>query len=151
MNPILPKAANNIYLGKKSAYYFFIFFMVINTTRSFIHLLAEDAGLNSIANIILFEGSPDPNKVIYALGSMWGLMQILCCLISWIVIFRYKSLISFMYVIWLLEWILRLFVVGALHPLGPVYQDGVTPGVVTAPYIALLLLIFFVLSLLKSK
>ena len=151
MNPILPKEANNIYLGKKSAYYFFIFFMLINTTRSFIHLLAEDAGLNSIANIILFEGSPDPNKVIYTLGSMWGLMQILCCLITWIVIFRYKSLISFMYLIWLLEWTLRLFVVGVLHPLDPVYQDGVTPGVVTAPYVALLLLLFFVLSLIKSK
>ena len=65
MKRLLPKVADNNFLGQKSAYYFFIFFMVVNTVRSFIHLLAEDAGLNSIANIIVFEGTPDPNKVIY--------------------------------------------------------------------------------------
>ena len=65
MKRLLPKVADNNYYGLKVAYYFFIFFMVINTIRSFIHLLAEDAGLNSIANIIVFEGTPDPNEAIY--------------------------------------------------------------------------------------
>ena len=72
MKRLLPKVADNNYYGLKVAYYFFIFFMVINTIRSFIHLLAEDAGLNSIANIIVFEGTPDPNEAIYLFGSLWG-------------------------------------------------------------------------------
>ena len=69
MKRLLPKIADNNFHGQKVAYYFFIFFMVVNTVRSFIHLLAEDAGLNSIANIIVFEGTPDPIKVIYLLGA----------------------------------------------------------------------------------
>ena len=107
MNRFLPKVADNNFLGPKIAFYFFLLFMVVNTVRSFIHFLAEDAGLNSIANIIIFEGDPDPNKIIYLFGALWGEMQLLLCLISWIVIFRYKSLIPMMYFIWLMEWILR--------------------------------------------
>ena len=97
MNRFLPKVADNNFLGPKIAFYFFLLFMVVNTVRSFIHFLAEDAGLNSIANIIIFEGDPDPNKIIYLFGALWGEMQLLLCLISWIVIFRYKSLIPMMY------------------------------------------------------
>ena len=49
--------------------------MVVNTARSLIHFLAEDAGLNSIANIIVFEGDPDPNRVIYLFGSWNGFLE----------------------------------------------------------------------------
>ena len=122
MKRLLPKIADNNFHGQKVAYYFFIFFMVVNTVRSFIHLLAEDAGLNSIANIIVFEGTPDPNKVIYLFGSLWGEMQILCCLISWVVIFRYKSLIPFMYLVWLLEWLLRTTLISYMHGLDSIYN-----------------------------
>ena len=152
MNRLLPKVADNNFQGQKIAFYFFVFFMVINTARSFIHLLAEDAGLNSIANIIIFEGSPDPNKVIYLFGSLWGEMQILCCLISWVVIFRYKSLVPFMYLIWLLEWLLRITLISYMHGLDTIYTTGSPPGSDYAPLVAVLLIIFFMLSLKeKSK
>ena len=135
MKRLLPKIADNNFHGQKVAYYFFIFFMVVNTVRSFIHLLAEDAGLNSIANIIVFEGTPDPNKVIYLFGSLWGEMQILCCLISWVVIFRYKSLIPFMYLVWLLEWLLRTTLISYMHGLDSIYKTGSTPGADYAPLV----------------
>ena len=114
MNRFLPKVADNNFLGPKIAFYFFLLFMVVNTVRSFIHFLAEDAGLNSVANIVIFEGDPDPNKIIYLFGALWGEMQLLLCLISWIVIFRYKSLIPLMYFIWLMEWILRATVIRSI-------------------------------------
>ena len=147
MKRLLPKIADNNFHGQKVAYYFFIFFMVVNTVRSLIHLLAEDSGLNSIAKIIIFEGTPDPNKVIYLFGSLWGEMQILCCLISWVVIFRYKSLIPFMYLIWLLEWLLRITLISYMHGLDSIYKTGSTPGADYAPLITILLIIFFMLSL----
>ncbi len=147
MKRLLPKVADNNYYGLKVAYYFFIFFMVINTIRSFIHLLAEDAGLNSIANIIVFEGTPDPNEAIYLFGSLWGEMQVLCCLISWVVIVRYKSLIPFMYLIWLLEWILRITLISYMHSLDAIYKTGPTPGADYAPLVIIFLIIFFILSL----
>ena len=103
---------------------------------------------NTIANIIIFEGNPDPNKVIYLFGSLWGEMQLLCCLISWIVIFRYKSLIPLMYFIWLMEWVLRETIVKYQHGLDLVYKTGPTPGSDYAPLVIGLLLIFFIMSLM---
>jgi len=143
----LPPVADNHFLGPKIALYFFIFFMIVNTARSLIHFLAEDAGLNSIANIIVFEGDPDPNRVIYLFGSLWGMMQLLCCLISWIVIFKYKSLIPFMYFIWLMEWVLRESITKYQHGLDLIYKTGPTPGSDYAPLVIGLLLIFFIMSL----
>ena len=152
MNRFLPKAADNNFHGHKIAFYFFVLFMVVNTVRSFIHFLAEDAGLNSIANIIIFEGDPDPNKIIYLFGALWGEMQLLLCLISWIVIFRYKSLIPMMYFIWLMEWILRATVIRFNHGLDSIYTSGPTPGSDYAPIAIGVLLVFFVISLrVKSK
>lgn len=121
--------------------------MAVNTVRSIIHFLMEDAGLNTIANIIIFEGSPDPNKVIYLFGSLWGEMQLLCCVISWVIIFRYKSLIPFMYFIWLMEWILRETIVKYQHGLDLIYKTGPTPGSDYAPLVIGLLLFFFIMSL----
>ena len=121
--------------------------MAVNTARSLIHFLAEDAGLNTIANIIIFEGNLDPNKVIYLFGSLWGEMQLLCCLISWIVIIRYKSLIPLMYFVWLMEWVLRETIVKYQHGLDLVYKTGPTPGSDYAPLVIGLLLIFFIMSL----
>ena len=110
MNKLFPDVADNNYMGAKSAYYFFILWMLLNTWRSFVHFAAEDAGLNSIANLIIFEGTPDPNQVIYHFGSLWGEVQVLLCLISWVILVKYRSLLSFMYLIWLLEATLQIFI-----------------------------------------
>lgn len=151
MNKLFPDVADNNYSGAKSAYYFFILWMLVNTWRSFVHFTAEDAGLNSIANLIVFEGTPDPNQVIYLLGSLWGEVQVLLCLISWVVLIKYRSLLSFMYLIWLLEWVLRITLISSWHGLDDSYRTAPTPGVIYAPYVLGLLSIFFVLSLKESK
>ena len=78
-------------------------------------------------------------------------MQVLLCLISWIVIFRYKAFMPFFYLIWLLEWILRVGVVGKIHPLEPIYQNGITPGQEYAWIVLVLLSLFFIISLFKVK
>ena len=151
MTRLLPRVIDNNYQGPKIALYFFIIFMIVNTWRSFVHFLAEDAGINSIANIITFEGNPDPDNLINLFGSLWGEMQVLLCLISWIVIFRYKAFIPFFYLIWLLEWILRVGVVGKIHSLEPIYQTGITPGQEYAWIVLVLLSLFFIISLFKVK
>ena len=151
MKRLLPEVADNNFHGPKIAFYFFIFFMVVNTVRSSIHFLADDAGLNSIANIMIFEGEPDPNKVIYLFGSLWGEVQVLLCLIFWIVFFRYKSLIPLMYLVSLLEWSMRLIIIKPMKGLDDIYTNGFTPGSELAPVAVLLLIIFFILSLKNSK
>lgn len=151
MNKLFPEVADNNYIGAKSAYYFFIGWTLLNTWRSIIHFLAEDGGLNSIANIIILTGDPDPNPVVYLFGSLWGEVQVLLCLIFWIVFFRYKSLIPLMYLVSLLEWSMRLIIIKPMKGLDDIYTNGFTPGSELAPVAVLLLIIFFILSLKNSK
>ncbi|MFP6641649.1 MAG: hypothetical protein VCC04_15500, partial [Myxococcota bacterium] len=67
---ILPREANNNYQGSRIAFYGFVLVTVVMTFRSLVHLLFEDAGLNSIGNMVIFEaGEPDPNQALYLFGS----------------------------------------------------------------------------------
>ena len=72
LNKIFPSEANNGYGGSAIAFYMAFPFMAIFTFRSLVHFLKDDSGVNSIASIIVFPGSPDPNTVIYMFSSLWG-------------------------------------------------------------------------------
>ena len=49
----------------------------------------------------------------------------------------------------LVEWSVRVFTSSAIVN-NPIYSDGITPGMVYAPYVTLFLLILFVFSLIKK-
>ena len=59
--------ANNNYQGLKFALWFFYLYLALVAFRSFTHMFAQDAGLNSIASIIIFPevNNLNPNSVIY--------------------------------------------------------------------------------------
>ncbi len=151
MEKILPSEANNNYQGHKIALYGLILFTCLMTWRSCIHLFFAEYGMHSIAHLIVFEGAPDPNPVIYLFFSLWGLQQLLFCLINIIVLFRYRSFIPLMFLFWLLEWSLRPLVVGNLYPLGEQYFTGNTPGMIGTPYVVIFLIVMLILSLIPSK
>lgn len=57
---LFPTKADNTILGSRIPFYAFVLLTVIGTVRSFIHMLAPDAGLASIAGLDLnFAGSKD--------------------------------------------------------------------------------------------
>ena len=147
----LPSEANNKYLGNRLALFGLIFTTCLMTWRSCVHLLYQDGGLNSIGSIIIFDGIPDPNQVIYMLGSVWGLQQLIFCLVNIVVLFRYRNLIPLMYILWLVEWLARPLVVGFLHPLDEQYFTGTTPGIVVVPFAVGFLTLMLILSLKSSK
>jgi hypothetical protein len=151
MEKILPSEANNNYQGHKIALYGLILFTFLMTWRSCIHLFFAEYGMHSIAHFIVFEGVPDPNLAIYLFFSLWGLQQLLFCLINIIVLFRYRSFIPLMFLFWLLEWSLRPLVVGNLHLLGEQYFTGNTPGMIGTPYAVIFLIVMLILSLIPSK
>ena len=151
---LLPENANNLYKGNRVSLWFFIAFVCLMTWRSIIHMLFQEYGMHTIANLKLLTGDPDPMPLIYMFFSLWGFAQLIFCAVCWVIIFRYKSLIPLMYLLWILEWGIRTF----LYPVmsgdltaSIIYSDGVTPGAVGAPYVTVLLLIFFVLSLKKRN
>ena len=146
---LFPKSADNNYLGYKSVLYIFIPFLMLMTWRSLIHMSFEEFGLHGIANVKVLTGNPDPMPLIYAFFSVWGLVQLIFCAFAWIVIIRYKSLMPLIILAFLVEWSVRVFTSSAIVN-NPIYSDGITPGMVYAPYVTLFLLILFVFSLIKK-
>lgn len=146
--------ADNNFNGHKIALWGFILFTLLMTWRSILHMLFEKYGFHEIANFLPIEGDPDPMLLIYRFFSLWGFVQLIFCLVCWVVIFRYRALIPLMYLLWLFEWGFRTFGYPLIREeitIQGTYTLGATPGEVGAPYATFLLIILFSLSLVQKN
>ena len=109
---LLPATADNTVRGMKLPVYVFMLISIVSTVRSLIHLLAPDGGAGSIAGMDLSVAGA--NGIIFAFA-LWGSSQLIYALIQLAVAFRYRSLIPFMYVLLILETLLRMLV-GRMRP-----------------------------------
>ena len=147
---LFPKSADNNYKGYKLVFYIFIPFLLLMTWRSIIHMSFEEFGLHNIANVKVITGNPDPMPLVYAFFSAWGLIQLIFCAFAWIIVIRYKSLLPLTILAFLVEWSARVLNSSPIVN-NPIYSDGITPGMVYAPYMTLFLLALFIFSLIKKK
>lgn len=109
---LLPANIDNTIRGWKLPFYVFTLYTVISTVRSFIHLLSPDGGAGSIAGMDLSVAGAD--GIIFAFA-LWGSAQLLMAIIQLLVVVRYRSLIPFMWLMLILEVLLRELV-GAMKP-----------------------------------
>jgi hypothetical protein len=103
----LPAKADNTIHGYKFPVYVFALIAIISTVRSFIHLLAPDGGAGSIAGMDLSVSGA--SGIIFAFA-LWGSAQLIYALIQLVVVFRYRSLVPFMYILLIMETFLRMLV-----------------------------------------
>ncbi len=127
MEKLLPAKVDNHYRGNIVALYALPVIAVVLLARSLIHYLKDDSGVNSIASLIRFSGDPDPNQLIYLYSSLWGSQQIITVVVIALVLFRYRSLISVIYLLLMLEVCLRLGA-SVIHPLTEAYYQHRPPG-----------------------
>jgi hypothetical protein len=109
---LLPVKVDNTIRGWKFPFYVFILIAIISTVRSFIHLSSPDGGAGSIAGMDLSVAGA--SGIIFAFA-LWGSSQLLMSIIQLLVVFRYRSLIPFMYLMFILEILLRELV-GRMKP-----------------------------------
>lgn len=109
---LLPDKADNTVRGTKLPFYVFILIALISTVRSCIHLLAPDGGAGSIAGLDLAVAGA--SSIIFAFA-LWGSAQLIYAIIQLLVVVRYRSLVPFMYVLLVLETLLRMLV-GHMKP-----------------------------------
>jgi hypothetical protein len=109
---LLPAKLDNTIRGWKLPFYIFALYTVISIVRSFIHLLSPDGGAGTIAGIDLTVAGAD--GIIFAFA-LWGSSQLLMAMIQLLVVVRYRSLIPFMWLMLILEVLLRELV-GAMKP-----------------------------------
>ena len=150
---LLPTEANNNYQGLKFALWFFYLYLLFVAFRSFVHMFAQDAGLNSIASIIIFPevNNLNPNSVIYLLGSLWGGSQIVVLFISIIILFKYKSLLSLAWLVFVFDNILRIITM-TMYNLDQDYFTSTAPGGLVGTSIMLFVTLFmFFISIIERK
>lgn len=124
---IFPRQANNDYQGSKIALYAFVLLCLPLTFRGFVHFLKDDGGINSIASIMTFPGTPDPDTVVHLFASLWGNQQLITLLLYVVVLLRYRNLLPLLWITVILENLFR-WVSGSLHPLSESYYEHVPPG-----------------------
>ena len=127
--------------------------MAIYTFRSFMHFLAADSGINSIASIIIFpfaEGAPNPNNVIYLFASLWGSAQLITLAIFYVCMWRYRNLLPLLWLTVVVEMPMRM-AAGTMHPLSAPYYEHVPPGAVSNLPLLAIASIMLVLSLQTKK
>jgi phosphatidylglycerophosphate synthase len=149
----LPTEANNNYQGLKPALWFFYLYLLLVAFRSFTHMFAQDAGLNSIASIIIFPevNNLNPNSVIYFIGSLWGSSQIVVLFISIIFLIKYKSLLSLAWLVFVLDNILRIITM-TMHSLDQNYLNSTAPGGLVGTSVMLFVTLFmFFISIIERK
>ena len=127
LDVLIPRSANNDYRGGRVPLYFFYALIAMVTFRSFVHFLKDDSGVNSIASIMIFSGTPDPNTVIYMFSALWGSQQVIMLMVYLIVLARYRHLIPLLWALMVVEVLFRL-TVGQIHPLTPDYYARTPPG-----------------------
>ena len=109
---LLPPQADKTIRGRKLPVYVFGAIAIISTVRSCIHLFAPDGGAGSIAGMDLSVAGS--GGIVFAFA-LWGSAQLIYALVQLVVAFRYRSLVPLMYVLLILETLLRMLV-GRMKP-----------------------------------
>jgi len=104
---LLPAAADNTIHGLRLPVYVFAVIAVLSAIRSCIHLLAPDGGAGSIAGMDL--SVTGANGIVFAFA-LWGSAQLVYAIMQLAVAFRYRSLVPLMYVLLIVETLLRMLV-----------------------------------------
>jgi hypothetical protein len=137
---LLPARADNTVRGVQLPVYVFAVIAAISTVRSCIHLLAPDGGAGSIAGMDLSVAGAD--GIIFSFA-LWGSSQLIYALIQLLVVFRYRSLVPLMYVLLILETLLRQLV-GHMKPVKFSHTPpGAIGNYVVLPLAILMLLLSF--------
>lgn len=150
MKKLLPGQADNNYNFNRIIIYVFALLAAVTVGRSLIHVFAPDGGANSIASMIIFSGTPDPNAVVYNIFALWGLSQLLMGFVYVIVLIKYKNLIPLMYVFILIEYVMRMVIGIVIKPLGELYFSRTVPGAV-GNYILIPLALLMIIWALTSQ
>ena len=140
---LFPQRVDNTYRGYKLALWFFALVVLMKVGMS----------LNSIFNGYFVASSADGipldtftsagAQTVVSLFAIWGLAQLVICLLCILVVVRYRSMIPFMFALLLLEHLSRKLI---LHFL-PIAKTGTPPGFAVNLVLLALMIVGLALSL----
>jgi hypothetical protein len=155
MNNMLPKVWRpdvtallpvnpSINSGPALAWWIALLFLCVMTVRSFIHVLVSDGGAHSIATIDIFAAG---GANVVALFGQWGAIQLLLAFLLWVLLLRYRGLVSLVLLVIMLEPPLRAY---AAY-LKPLVTEGIAPGAAFNWWAEPILVVAFFISLCPAQ
>ena len=107
LNKIFPEKIDNQFSGHKVSLYVFYLLTAFTLWRSQHHLFAPDGGAQTIATIPLDTFTEAGAQAVIGAFGLWGLSQLIIGILYLIVSFRYRSMIPMMYLLMVIEYVVR--------------------------------------------
>jgi hypothetical protein len=148
LGSLFPRQITNEFPGSKIALWAFYLFTALTLWRSQHHLLADDGGAQSIASIPLDNYSDTAAATIIGVFALWGLSQLVIALVYLVAAIRYRSMIPMLYLLSLVEYLVRAFYIPAYKQ---IETAGTAPGAVGSLPLAIFSFVMLILSLWPRK
>jgi hypothetical protein len=124
LNPLLPPRADNSYRGHKIALALFALLLLVKTAISLGSIFNGYTAATSADGIPLDTYTPAGARTVLSLFALLGLSNLVICFIGTVVLVRYRSLIPFMFALFLVQQLSRKLIFEFL----PIARTGTPPG-----------------------
>ena|SRR5258708_23022388 len=123
-NQIFPRRVDNTYRGYNLALWLFGLLVLMKTGISLGTIFNGYTAASSADGIPLDTFTPAGARAVVSLFALWGLCQLMICLLCVLVLVRYRGMVPFMFALLLLEHLSRRLI---LHIM-PIETTGAPPG-----------------------
>ena len=124
LNQILPRQADNTYRGYKVALGLFGLLVLMKAGISLGTIFNGYAAASSADGIPLDTFTPAGARAVVSLFALWGLSQLMICLLCALVLVRYRPMVPLMFALLLLEHLSRKLILQII----PIDTTGAPPG-----------------------
>ena len=142
LNRILPQRIDNTYRGHPLAVWFFIPVVVLKTGIALATIFNGRAAAQSADGIPLDSFGASGAEAVVALFAIWGLAQLVFSVFGVLALTRYRAMIPFLFVLFLLEHLARRWIL----LVKPIARTGTPPGT----YVNLVILVLMIVGLAMS-
>ena len=123
-NQILPRQVDNTYRGYKVALWIFGLLVFMKAGISLGTIFNGYTAAGSADGIPLDTFTPAGARAVVSLFALWGLSQLMICLLCVLVLVRYRAMVPFMFAVLLLEHLSRKLLLQIM----PIDTTGAPPG-----------------------
>ena len=123
-NQILPRQVDNTYRGYKLALWLFGLLVFMKAGISLGTIFNGYTAAGSADGIPLDTFTPAGARAVVSLFALWGLSQLMLCLLCVLVLVRYRAMVPFMFALLLLEHLSRKLIFLVM----PIATTGTSPG-----------------------
>jgi hypothetical protein len=146
LDQLLPRYVDNTYRGYKLALWLFAVLVLMKVGISLSAIFNGYVAASSADGIPLDTFTPTGARTVVSLFALWGLSQLMICLLCLLVLVRYRALIPFMFALLLLEHLSRRVILQVM----PIVTTGTSPGFFINIALLCLMIVGLALSL-RSK